>query len=91
VDIIEAGLRNNFFSTLGKIIFSKLENLELDIYNVFDTLVEKSSESLLDPSLKINEITYNELVTKILMYLPGPMLPCEKTSKNEKKRNYRSE
>jgi len=36
-DIIETGLRNNFFSTLGKIIFSKLENLELDIYNIFDT------------------------------------------------------
>jgi len=70
---------------LGKIIFSKLENLELDIYNVFDTLVELSSEHLLDPSLKINELSYNELVTKILMYLPGSMPSCEKTSKNEKK------
>jgi len=71
--VIQKGLRNNFFSTLGKVIFSKLENLELDIYNVFDTLVELSSDSLLDPSLKINEITYNELITKVLMYPPGPM------------------
>ena len=40
MDVIEKGLRNNFFSTLGKVIFSKLQNLELDIYSVFDTLVE---------------------------------------------------
>ena len=52
---------------------------------MFDTLVELSSEHLLDPSLKINELSYNELVTKILMYLPGSMPSCEKTSKNEKK------
>ena len=47
--------------------------------------MELSSESLLDPSLKINEISYNELDTKILMYLPGPMPSCEKTTINEKK------
>ena len=87
IDVIEKGLRNNFFSTLGKVIFSKLQNLELDIYNVFDTLVELSSDSLLDPSLKINKITYNELITKILMYLPGPMPSCEKTSTNVNKEN----
>jgi len=85
IDVIEKGLRNNFFSTLGKVIFSKLQNLELDIYNVFDTLVELSSDSLLDPSLKINEITYNELTARILMYLPGPMQSCEKTSINVNK------
>ena len=82
IDVIEKGLRNNFFSTLGKVIFSKLQNLELDIYNVFDTLVELSSDSLLDPSLKINELTYNELIARILMYLPGPMRSCETTSVN---------
>ena len=87
MDVIEKGLRNNFFSTLGKVIFSKLQNLELDIYNVFDTLVELSSDSLLDPSLKINEVTYNELTTKILMYLPGNMPSCEGTSTNIHKEN----
>ena len=76
VDMIETGLKNNFYSTLGKIIFGKLSNLELDIFSIFDTLIELSSESLLDPSLKINEMTYTEMGTKILMYLPIPMPPC---------------
>ena len=51
------------------------------------TLVELSSESLLDPSLKINEISYNQIVTKILMYLPGPMPSCEKALKHGKREN----
>ena len=76
VDMIEAGLKNNFYSTLGKIIFGKLSNLELDIFSIFDTLIELSSESSLDPSLKINEMTYTEMGTKILMYLPIPLQPC---------------
>jgi len=81
-DMIETGLKNSFYSTLGKIIFSKLENLELDVYNIFDTLIELSSESLLDPSLKINEMTYTEMGTKIMMYLPQTMLPCTESTIN---------
>ena len=74
---MEYSLRANFIHSLGALINKKIENIELDLYAILDVLIDMSTAQLYDPSLKINRVPYQDLVTKTRMYLPSLMPECK--------------
>ena len=62
---------------LGKIVYNKLSNIEMDLYAILDSLIDMSTPTWYNPTLKINKLSANELSTKIRMYLPSIMPKCK--------------
>ena len=76
-EVLSTSLKNNMQHNLGKIVYNKLSNIEMDLYAILDSLIDMSTPTWYDPTLKINKLSANELSTKIRMYLPSIMPKCK--------------
>ena len=76
-EVLSTSLKNNMQQNLGKIVYNKLSNIEMDLYAIPDSLIDMSTPTWYDPTLKINKLSANELSTKIRMYLPSIMPKCK--------------
>ena len=74
--IMETAMDNDFYTSLGKLVYNRLTNLEFEMYRIMDTLIELSASSIQDPTKKINNIDFKDLKTKIRMFLPTFLEKC---------------
>ena len=55
----------------------KLQNMEFDMYRIQDALIDLSSTSLMNPTLKVNFMDNKDLEIKIKMFMPSLLTKCK--------------
>ena len=76
-DLFDASLTSNFYYNVAKVIYTKLQNMEFDMYRIQDTLIDLSSTSLMNPTLKVNFMDNKDLKIKIKMFMPSLLTKCK--------------
>ena len=51
--------------------------MEFDMYRIQDTLIDLSSTSLMNPTLKVNFMDNKDLKIKIKMFMPSLLTKCK--------------